>query len=320
MKALIALSLAFVAPASQPVVPEDSSMALRERDGTLRAAAAPGLSPATQFQAGSIAKWVCTVAVMREVDAGRLSLDDRLGTLLPAFGGPQNVRLVDLLANRAGLNDGLSAAMREEGRDAILARNESAIEAANAYGSAKPISAPGKAYSYDLVNWMLVQAILERDGKPLGESLAETLFGPEAANLPDTYILTGEQRLDHASPIVGQTGPLPRWASCAGGLVTTPSDLIRFIHWAVSEGLSAPSLAAMKRVRTYEENYALGGQIYEESATGEKLFWLSGSNGAFKSRAVYRPSTGEGIAAMNSVGDFDRLEVAIDAWMGAAAE
>ena len=311
MKALLLALSALAGPGL-----DDLSVATRDRDGTIGAAASPGLSPATQFQAGSISKWACTVAVLRLVDRDRMTLDDTVGALLPTFEGPPDIRLRDLLANRSGLADGLGPAMQAEGQDAILARDEDAMTAANAYAAGPAVAAPGRAYSYDLVNWILVQAILEaQSGEPIATVMDLELFGPDEANLPDTFIATGAPPLDHAPHIDGPTGALPRWAGCAGGMVTTPTDLVRLMDWTATGAISDDSLAALTTVTTPEEGYALGGSIRRDQDMHTTWFWLSGSNGAFKSLAAYRLDTREGFAAMDAVNDVGRLEEARDLWL-----
>ena len=311
MKALSIL----MAAAVLPPVPVDSSAAARHADGAIEAHAAPGLSPATQFQAGSIAKWACSVAVLRFVDRERFSLDERVVDVLPDFAGPRDVRVRDLLANRSGLADGLMPAIRAEGPDAILARDFSALEAANAFASGAPAAVRDTVFSYDLVNWILVQAILEhQSGEPIARVMDDELLGPHEADLPDSLFATGVPPLDDAPDIAGDVMPTPSWLACAGGLVTTPTDLVKLMDWVAYSSLSADSLAALTAVTTQDEGYALGGRVRRDEDTGALYFWLSGSNGPFKSRAGYRLDTREGFAAMNAANDWERLVAAKEEW------
>ena len=294
-----------------PVI--DGSSARRSGDGTIVAEAAPGLSPATQFQAGSVSKWACSVAILRFVDRERFSLHDRVVDVLPEFEGPENVRVRDLLANRSGLTDGLMPALRRDGPAAILSRDYRAIDAANAFAGAEPANVRDASYSYDLVNWILVQAILEhQSGEPIATVMDQELLGPHEADLPDSFYASGVPELDDAPEVAGDVMPLPAWLACAGGLVTTPTDLVRMMDWVANSSLSLDSLDALTSLTTPEEGYALGGHVRVEE--GSTYFWLSGSNGAFKTSAAYRLDTREGFAAMTASGDTGRLATAKDDW------
>lgn len=306
---------AMIAAASLLPTVQNSSVAQRDADGAILAAAAPGLSPATQFQAGSISKWACSVAVLRFVDRERFLLDDRVVDVLPGFSGPEEVRVRDLLANRSGLADGLMPALRSDGPAAVLARDYDALDAANAFAAGEAASPRDTAFSYDLVNWILVQAILEyQSGEPISAVMESELLGPDEADLPDTLFASGVPALEDAPEVAGEAMPLPSWLACAGGMVTTPSDLLKLMDWVAHHSLSADSLDALTHVTSPEEHYALGGRVRRDEETGALYFWLSGSNGPFKSRAGYRIDTREGFAAMNAADDWEVLVAAKEAW------
>jgi len=314
LSALLAITQASSAPFL-----DDAVVATRAADGTLQVTAAPGLTPASQFETGSIGKWACTIAVLRMVDDGKLSLDDRISQLLPAFSGPNadDIRLQDLLANRSGLSDGLMPAVREDA-GAVLSLQIDAVGAANRFAAEPSEVKAGSAYAYDLVNWILVQAILERaSGAPIATLMDEVLFGHNAANLPDSFIADGQTPFDDAPDTAGPAQPLPAWLGCAGGMVTTPVDLLAFVDWVATEGLSPESLARLQRITTPEEDYGLGGQLRIDDELDETLFWLSGSNGPYKSRVAYRPSTSEAIAIMSAAGDSNPLYETAMNWLSA---
>lgn len=317
MKALtLALASLFVAaPAAAQDVVSDSVVATRSDDGTIRAVAAPNLTPATQYYAGSIAKWACSVTALRLEKQGVLSLDESVAELLPSYrgAGRRSITLRHLLSNRAGLVDGLMPAIRDD-IAAVLALDIDAAAAANRFASGDPVAAPGTAWSYDLVNWILVQAILEhRADAPIAAILDRQLFGPEAADLPATLIATRSLILDDAPTVSGEVLPAPGWLACAGGMVTTPVDLVRLLEWVYGEALDEDQVEQLFAVTTPEEGYTLGGRVWLDE--DHQLVWLSGSDGAFKSRAAYDTKSGRAFAAMTASDDYDRLEKARTAWV-----
>ncbi|MEN3972049.1 serine hydrolase domain-containing protein [Sphingomicrobium sp. XHP0235] len=302
------------APAGDgPATIASSVVATRSHDGTVRVTPAGALTSDTQFQAGSIAKWVCSVAVLRLVDRNKLALSDRIVDLLPGFEGPRDVRVRDLLANRAGLSDGLTAALEADGPAAVIALDLDAASAANRF-AAGPAAAPRDTrFSYDLVNWILVQAILEREaGEPLDRLMQTELLGKSAADLSATRFSSGMPALADAPAIEGNV-TIPAWLGCAGGMVTTPADLVRLMDWVATAALGPESRATLVRNTSPEEQYALGGRV-RTRAGSPSLFWLSGSNGAFKSRAAYDPVSRRGFAAMTASDDYGPLEAAMEDW------
>ncbi|WP_296722383.1 serine hydrolase [Erythrobacter sp.] len=60
------------------------------------------------YQAGSLAKYACTILALRFVDPGKLDLDQTLESVFPdeEMGEAGCVSVPDLLANRSGLRDG----------------------------------------------------------------------------------------------------------------------------------------------------------------------------------------------------------------------
>ena len=109
----------------------------------------------TLYEAGSIAKFACTIAILRLADEGELSLDDPVGALVPALADlpAGRVKLRHVLANRSGIADGLAAAARAD-VGAVMAISDPA-EAASRFGAGDLIKEPGSAWSYDLINWMI---------------------------------------------------------------------------------------------------------------------------------------------------------------------
>ncbi|WP_265564416.1 serine hydrolase domain-containing protein [Sphingomicrobium arenosum] len=312
LPALLASTLLACTAANQPDPAQ--SVTVTATGDKVTAQAPPPLTADSQFQAGSIAKWTCSLAAMRLAEAGMLSLDDTVATLLPGYGGEAGeVTLGELLANRAGLADGLTAALEAEGNDDLLALDLTALNAANRFAAGAPVPAERRGYSYDLVNWILVQAVIEQaSGAPLAEAMDRLVIAPAA--LPATRFDSGTPILADAPEVVGEVMPIPGWLGCAGGMVTTPADLVQLMRFAATDALGEEALATFTTPTTPEENYALGGRVRKDEE-GAPIFWLSGSNGAFKSRAAYRLGTGDAFAAMNAVDDADGLEEAMEDWL-----
>ncbi|QIG81124.1 serine hydrolase domain-containing protein [Stakelama tenebrarum] len=257
------------------------------------------------YQAGSISKYACSIAALDLQRQGKLRLSDTLADLLPGYTGTRagEITLEQLLRNRSSIADGLMAAVREDPQ-ATLALELTPLEAANRFGTGYTGHQPGEAFEYMILNWAFVQAILERAAdKPIARILDETVFAP-AGMAHSTSFVGSLPGPDPVAP-VGQVLPMPSYLVCAGGVASTPADLIRLLRYPYTDGYPEADRRALEAVASPDSHYALGGRTRYFTVEGvtHNLSWKSGSNGAFKSRAAYDPVTGLGYAVVTNEGD-----------------
>ena len=277
----------------------DGSMTTDAPDGTI-------------YEAGSIAKFACTLAVLRLADRGVMKLDDPVGRFLPSVEGSPvaTVTLRHVLANRSGIEDKMMSAVRED-VGSVMAVADSA-EAVRRFAGQELEAKPGSNWSYDLINWIIVQAVIENaTEKPVAEALKELVLGP--AGMKESRMFFGSGDSSFATP-VEPSRPLPSFLQCAGGMASTPADILALARFAHDGGLSDASLSLLTKVTTAEQSYTLGGRFRTTSA-GRLLSWQAGSNGSYKSLVVYDPATDTGFAAMTASGDPATLDAARDAWL-----
>ena len=313
MSLAVALALSARASAAQEV---PFAYAELSADGRIERGVEGGYRDGALFEAGSITKFACTLATLRLHDRGTLDIDATLGALLPAFADTPiaPVTLRQVLQSRSGLADGLIPAFQSD-PETVFATPD-AVAAIRAFAAGELAFAPGSEWSYDLVNWIVVQAVIEaKTGRPVGDVVENLVLRP--AGMGSSRIFTGTIGADAQAPVEEST-PIPAFLTCAGGLATTPTDLIalaRFPHWG---GLSAGSLAALTTVTTPEEGYTLGGRYADPVGQGGKwISWQSGSNGAYKSLVTYDPASDTGFAAMTAADDTATLDTAREAWLEA---
>lgn len=256
-------------------------------------------------QAGSIAKYACTLAALRFENEGLVSLDAPVHDLLDGYAGPadQALTLRRLLENRSGLADGLMAALRSD--PDLPSRSIPAAEAANQFASSTGGDAPGEAFAYLNSNWILVQAILERAASaPIADLLETWVFDPAGAETAAVFV--GDVEDLSVRPASGRYMPLPDFISCAGGLRAQPADLLAITAYPfVDDHFDADDRAQLMTLTTPEQNYTIGGRIQRviDSHGDERwVSWQSGSNGPWSAVAVFDPATGAGFAAMSQDG------------------
>ena len=266
----------------------------------------------SRYEAGSITKFACTLAILRLADAGRLSLDEPVGELVPSLAAipAGQVALRHVLANRSGIPDGLQAALREDAT-AVAMLADPAM-AAQKFGAGQLASEPGSEWSYDLINWIIAQAVIEKVSKQkLDRALTQLVFTP--ADMRDYRVFSGRGGIDFVKP-AKPSRPLPGFLQCAGGLATAPADLLALLAFPHEGGLSDQALEELMTVTTPEEGYTLGGR-FRETEAGMFLSWQSGSNGSYKSIAVYDPVSGLGFAAMTADGEDASIQAARKDWV-----
>lgn len=211
------------------------------------------------YQAGSVAKYACTILALRYVDEGLLELNEPIVSYLPNLQLDEAgvTTVADVLANRSGLRDGLTPAVETDMASVLSLR--SAETALVEFSSGELSFSPGSEYSYDLVNWIAAQAILERvGGQPIDELLAREALEPAGMNQSFVFekSLGQEAQTPATEPL-----PMPDFLKCAGGIAAVPQDLVLLLRFAHKRGLSTRSVQALKAIRTPEENYSLGGRF-----------------------------------------------------------
>ncbi len=195
----------------------------------------------TVFDLASLTKLFTTVAVLREVDRGRIALDAPVARYLPEFAVPAKAAITvrQLLTHTSGLVEDV---------DLSRYRTRTAALAAVLAAPVQPGYTPGGQYSYSDVGMMTAGAVVERvagrrldevvrDGitGPLG--LRDTGFLPPAAlrdriaateYRPGTGILRGVAHDENVAPLAGVAGH--------AGMFSTARDLAVFCQTLLNGG------------------------------------------------------------------------------------
>ncbi len=235
------------------------------------------VTPDTVFRVASITKSFIALALMQQVEAGRLSLDDELRALAPdlAFDNPwaseAPITVAHLLEHTTGWDD-----MRfneffagPEAEDAPLVD----VLAINPR-SRRSRWRPGTRVSYSNPNYTVAAHVLER---VTGERYEDTLrrdvlrpLGMQRAGFRRTPERDARLAAGYAAP--GE--PTPHWYLVhrpAGNLMASPRELARLVHMWIQRGETIPggqlltpeSLARMERGETIpgvksDADYGLG--------------------------------------------------------------
>lgn len=239
---------------------------------------------------GSITKTITAVLVLHLVDAGLLSLDDRLGDLLSDVPADKaGITVHQLLTHTSGLPETSGSDEEELGRDAFLSRVFAA-----------PLSSePGATYLYSNPGYGVLAAMVEiATAKSYERYLIEDVLAPN--DLPpigyasvydeDRSILSARvwpsSYLRRPIAQASWGGVEPGWNLVGnGGLVTTAEGFLEF--WsAFVDGriVSAPLVAKALTPHVDEgggDTFYGYGLVVETLDDDTTVYWHDGGNEAF---------------------------------------
>ncbi|MGJ6961902.1 serine hydrolase domain-containing protein [Streptosporangium sp. G11] len=242
-------------------------------------------TPETVFSIGSVTKAFTAAAVFALVEEGRLSLDDRVGRILPELDGAVAKATVrQLLLHTSGLNGSHGDGDYEPlDRDAALA----------AIGALEPAFKPGGGYLYSNAGYTLLALIVEKaSGRSFRAYLAARLLRLPGGRVAGGFwegepAVAGPRaigRLDNGT--TGRSGGFggPYWATEGnGGLAMTMRDLATWTHALFTGRLlsrgSAEAIGRPGRDLGGGRSETPGWVAFEKSLFGEPFLAAAGGGG-----------------------------------------
>jgi D-alanyl-D-alanine carboxypeptidase len=291
------------------------------RDGAQRWTDAAGVAdvdtgrpvtPDMRQRVGSISKTFTAVAVLQQVERGRIALDSPVAEYLPglaADGLAPTVTVRMLLNHTSGIGDYVAGAFPSltTGTTESLDENrfrQIAPEQLVRYGLAAPSTgAPGAGFSYSNTNYVIAGLVLEKvTGEQPSTYITREVIkraGLQNTTYPTTSPYISGPHSKMYESFYGLIDP-PRdysvynmsWASTAGSIISTTDDLNRFYRLLLS-GKLLRSAAMTEMTRTvptgYGFDYGLG--IYTTDLPCGQ-FW--GHSGAVFGAGTYSYTSRDG--------------------------
>lgn len=139
-------------------------------------------SPQTVFRLASVTKQLTALLVMQQVEAGRITLDDRAGKIMPSLpdsAGRVTVRqLLQHVSGLANPSDGPEDAVPPFYLRADAHAGDSTATA-KGFCSANPKREPGGKFEYNNCDYIVLGALLETlSGKTYGELVSQQVIKP----------------------------------------------------------------------------------------------------------------------------------------------
>lgn len=237
------------------------------------------LTPADRYDMGSITKLFTATLILRMVERGELSLDDRLGDRLDGVPVDKaEITIREIMMHRAGFRDASGLDEDWLSRDDML-RQE----------LAQPLLfAPGSQEEYSNVGYSILAAIVERrTGERFEPVLRRILLRPAGIDSVG-YVEQFRQGVDVCGLRDGaRYGSVrdyfhadePSWNLTGNGaLLATPEDLARFFR-ALIEG----------RILDAEHTVFVRQEALTRNRLGRSVLYFSGSNEIFTSIVMQLP-------------------------------
>ncbi|MGX8903781.1 serine hydrolase domain-containing protein [Streptomyces netropsis] len=238
-----------------------------------------------RFRVGSNSKMFASVLVMRLAEQGRIDLDKPLRDYLPEGTLPESwpITARQAMEHRAGVYDHTNSLLEQSGEETTDAFEKRIRN--NVYEPKDLVAlsvkrglqyTPGGAYSYSNTGYVLMGMAVEHlTGRPYAELLREQIFEPlklrkTSFTVPKKGIagprITGYLTNDDRSkPLLDSTEQTASWIWSAGGVVSSASDLDRFLTALLagsSGGLvsdeSLRQMASVLPTSTAKISYGLG--------------------------------------------------------------
>jgi CubicO group peptidase (beta-lactamase class C family) len=246
------------------------------------------VTAATKYRIGSISKMFTAVMIFQLVEEGKLKLTDTLDKFYPQIPNAKQITIEQMLGHRSGIHSFTS----DEDFGTWLTQPKTKEELIEIIAKGKPDFEPNAKAAYSNANFILLGYIVEKlDKKSYQDALKKRITSK--IGLQDTY-LGGKTDIKNNETFSyeyndGWKATVITDASIpagAGAIVSTPSDLTKFIQALFD--LKLVSQASLDQMKTFKEG-SIGLGMFK-FPLGEK--WTYGHAGGidgFRSMLFYLP-------------------------------
>ncbi|MGC8864912.1 MAG: serine hydrolase domain-containing protein [Bacteroidales bacterium] len=244
--------------------------------------------PSTIFRIGSVSKTFTAVIVLKLVEQGKLSLNDRLGQWFPEIENASDITIEHLLRHRSGIYNYTDTSEYDK-YYTHLATHSEMLARITRYGS---IFKPGERMHYSNSNYLLLGYIAERitgkDYATLVEEMIARPCGLKNTRPGDAADTSTNGALSYRALTGWVPDPLTHSSVSLGGgsLVSSPDDLIRFMQCLMNGHLV--SSESLRLMMSMHDGYGMGlvkYPFYEKEVYGH-----TGGIDAFRAFVGFLPT------------------------------
>ena len=265
------------------------------------------ITPDTLFAIGSVTKQFTCACILLLAEDGQLSVRDPVAKYFPDLTRAQDVTLLDLMNHVSGYRDYYPLDFVD--RRMLTAIGEDQL--LRQYAGGKLDFEPGTKWSYSNTGYILLGRIVQKVSgesmdafltrrifKPLG--LTHTLYEPDPA---DSRLARGHATFALSNPEL--VAPEAKgWLGAAGGIYSTPSDLVKWDLALINGTLLKPeSFELMSAPRRLSDgrltDYGCGLAVRTQE--GRLILSHSGAVSGFNAWGAMIPSTRTALIVMGNV-------------------
>ncbi|MGW6057894.1 serine hydrolase domain-containing protein [Streptomyces sp. NPDC055189] len=275
------------------------------------------VTPDTPFLWGSLSKPVTGLAVMQQVEAGRVELDAPVRTYLPWFrlADPEvsdRITVRHLLTHTSGIPTSASGEIGDRYDNAPGALADAARDLARI----EPADRPGGSYAYSSAGYAVLGALVEKvSGRPFGTYLHEKILDPlgmEHAVATERDFTRERVAPGHRSVFgtpVPFDAPYDTSGVPYGHVGGSIKDLARLALAELGGGsldgrrvLSAKGIADTQRghVESSADRYGLGWSVGTLAGTGERMVWHDGALPGYQAMLVMLPDSDRAVIVLQN--------------------
>jgi CubicO group peptidase (beta-lactamase class C family) len=273
----------------------------------------------THFEIGSITKQFTAACILQLAEAGKLSLDDRLGTYVSDYFNGRGITIRQLLEQTSGIPEFLDDDAAVQAVSTQPATYASILDRV----SAKPLEfAPGTRWKYSNTNYIVLGRIVEIVSRePYETYVREHIFAPAGMThsgfIGDEATLSPMARGYEASDRGVTPAPVFRgdWARSAGAIVSTVGDLIAWDEALLAGKIITPAhvlemRTSAKLVDGTSTHYGYGWVV--DHLGNHPYVWHNGGTFGFHAVNATFPDDAEAIVILGNATSFSIDEAATE--------
>lgn len=306
------------APSAGIVLIENGEVVWQGGIGKADAAANRAADAHTHYRIGSITKMFVAMAVMQQVERGKLSLEASVAELAPElplrnkWAETHPVQVVHLLEHTAGFDD-------MHYRNWLTRSDRPLADVVGDLGAElQPRWQPGQWHAYSNSGYAVAAYLVEKSsGMPFDTYIDQELLGP--LGMDETYWVRDQAAPSMAVGYDKRGRPAP-WQQLklapAGALLSTPADMARLTAFLESRGQTVPGLlteASLERMEHAETTasaraglpFAYGLANYTRQVSNLPFHGHDGMLPGYLSTVLYSRDQNAALVVMVATSDYD---------------
>lgn len=241
----------------------------------------------TKYRIGSITKMFTSTMLFQLVEEGKLQLSQTLDKFFPSVPNAGKITIGNMMNHRSGIHSITDDPQYMK----YMTQPKTRDEMLGIISATKPDFEPGEKFQYSNSNYMLLGYIVEDLRKmPYKEALQKYIC--KKAGLTETYIGGKADISKNESYSYTYTGGWDKQPETdmsipqgAGAIVSTPSDLVRFISALFDGKLIKP--ATLNKMKTISDGMGFG--IMQFPYEKKTVYGHGGGIDGFSSMLIYIP-------------------------------